>query len=414
MIQMNRSKSRTRNQELKPTPALTNSKWQLRSKVYNDEGSVLKSFILKDYTNHHVQSFSSLLINNRFIKSGFFQQSKSISLGIDLSQNQCVLIKEEMIQLNVQCQLHHEYEMYNQLTDTIGIPKIYDYYHNDYIRFLTMELLGPNLNELMIQNGGRFGLKTVYMIGLSLLDILESIHLQSLSHNFLTPGNIVINNCLLNNSQNRSNLYLTNFSYANIKSPISTMKNRDHLLETLEFSSASTHENGHCNYQGDLESLCFLLSYFLYGTLPWSQYMKNLTSQNIDIIIQFKLSCNGKSLFGENHDELKLMFQYAKHLKVDEKPRYNYLKILLLRGLKRIGECNDHVYDWNVLMNRELRTLQLNNSMMDQIEGDSNAHRSVSIPRSSKLSFRLSQTFKKLTLERSFWFGSRLKTSKFH
>lgn len=57
---------------------------------------------------------------------------------------------------------------------------------------LVMNILGPNLQQLFHYCDNSFGLKTVLLIGLALLDRLEYVHKKNFVHRDMKPENILI------------------------------------------------------------------------------------------------------------------------------------------------------------------------------------------------------------------------------
>lgn len=57
-----------------------------------------------------------------------------------------------------------------------GIPKVYDVSMENGYNIMGMELLGKSLDFYFAQMNRRFELKTVLMIGLQLIDRIESLH----------------------------------------------------------------------------------------------------------------------------------------------------------------------------------------------------------------------------------------------
>ena len=57
-----------------------------------------------------------------------------------------------------------------------GFPSVFEYCQCGTVDCLVMEVLGSNLADLLQFCGGKFSLKTTLVIGLQILDRLETLH----------------------------------------------------------------------------------------------------------------------------------------------------------------------------------------------------------------------------------------------
>jgi serine/threonine protein kinase len=88
----------------------------------------------------------------------------------------------------------HEYEVraYDSLYRLDGIPKLYwagqerDYY------CMVIQLMGPSLQGLIYEVGGKFSLKTTLLLANQLLFRLEGFHKKGWLHRDIKPSNILI------------------------------------------------------------------------------------------------------------------------------------------------------------------------------------------------------------------------------
>ena len=102
----------------------------------------------------------------------------------------------------------------------------------------------------------------------------------------------------------------------------------------------------HCD---DIESLAYMLIYFLCSSLPWS-HAKTSTKKECFLIMQVKLNSLPKSL-GRLPNEFTVFLNYTCALGFEEKPDYNFLCKLLRNLCICEGHQYDQVFDWCLLSN---------------------------------------------------------------
>lgn len=102
-----------------------------------------------------------------------------------------------------------------------------------------------------------------------------------------------------------------------------------------------------CSRRDDLESLAYMLVYFLKGTLPWRRIKGKDITETWDLIRDKKLEVESILALGLP-SEFEILFKYARGLEFDDLPDYEGLRVLF-RGLaERQGIEYDGVYDWTV------------------------------------------------------------------
>ena len=216
-------------------------------------------------------------INNRYhlIKMLGFGSFGEIHLAYDSQTRQLNAIKFELIsQKNPQ--LKHEYNILEQLNKSegdgnmIGIPKVYLYDRmENKANFMIMEFLGPALSELFQFRNKQFTLTTVLLIGIQMLQRIEFIHEKGFIHRDIKPENFVVG---LNEKSNT--VYTIDYGLSkrykdkNSGQHIPYRENR-HLIGTARYASLNAHLGIEQSRRDDIESIGYVLVYFLVGRLPW-------------------------------------------------------------------------------------------------------------------------------------------------
>lgn len=88
--------------------------------------------------------------------------------------------------------LYCEAKLYPVLHEEEGFPRAHQFYEEKAYNYLAMELLGPNLLELLEANGGKFSLKCVCIIASQMITRLESLHKHDFIHRDVKPENFLI------------------------------------------------------------------------------------------------------------------------------------------------------------------------------------------------------------------------------
>ena len=228
-----------------------------------------------------------------------------------------------------------------------GIPKIYSYsIYNDY-NVMVMQLLGKNLNSLLNKTEEkRLSLKTICMLGIKMIRILEYIHEKHIIHRDIKPDNFTMD------YEKGTTLYLLDFGLAKQYRSSKTlehypMKKNKKLTGTARYASINALRGNDQSRRDDLESIGYVLIYLLKGVLPWQGIDAKTKEEKYAKILYKKEITPPEELCNGYPDELVNYLKYTKNLEYEEDPKYDYLIELFEKIIKvDLNEMIDYRYDW--------------------------------------------------------------------
>jgi serine/threonine protein kinase len=146
------------------------------------------------------------------------------------------------------------------------IPKIKWYGKDDLYYYMVIELLGNSLENLL-QISEKIKLKTILQIGINILNILMKIHERGFIHRDIKPENFLLT------INKPTKIYIIDFGISKpylINNKHIEFKLTHQFIGTQNFASINTHDFYEQSRRDDLESLAYILIYFYFGKLEWS------------------------------------------------------------------------------------------------------------------------------------------------
>ncbi len=289
-----------------------------------------------------------------------------IYAGYNKTTGEEVAIKMEDINA-AQPQLIAEYKIYKYLQNGFGIPKVYECSKSKKNIIVIMELLGESLEKKLNKCNRKFSLLTVLMIGEQLVTRLEFIHSKNYLHRDIKPDNFLVGRGHKNNI-----IYAIDFGLAKkYKDPKTGLhipyRDGKNLTGTARYASTNTHLGMEQSRRDDIEALGYMLIYFLKGTLPWQGMVLKDPKRKYDKIKQLKYDIKLDVLCEGQPVELAKFIQYARDMKFEDKPDYNYLRGLLRKAAEKNGlQFDSSKFDWIVNEEKEKQNSSGNNQIKEE------------------------------------------------
>jgi casein kinase 1 len=288
---------------------------------------------MEHYKNSNLVSSEYEIIKK--LGSGSFGE---VFLTKILETNEYVASKIEEKGEKNNSKIPEEYKIYRILEMkglTKGVPKVYSIYETPKFNVLVMELLGDNLDSIFNNFNKKFGLGTVLKLGIEILNIIEKIHNCGFLHRHIKPNNFMFG---INNK--KYDLYIMDFGlskkfYRNNKHI--EYKTNKSLVGTARYTSINVHLGIEPSRRDDLESIGYMLIYFLKGILPWQGLKKKKNTDHLEMIGEVKLSTSIKKLCENIPEHFIEYLEYIRKLSFDERPNYKYLRNLFIK----CGKEND-------------------------------------------------------------------------
>ena len=267
-------------------------------------------------------------------------------------------------------QLRHEYKVYRELHNCHGFCSVYHFGTQDNYNVMVMDLLGPSLEDLFNKCSRRFSLKTVLQLADQLLERVDTLHARHLIHRDIKPANFVIGV-----GDTSSNVFCVDFG---LRKRYRHPKNLQHiphrdgrsLTGTPRYASINNHLGVEQSRRDDLESIGYVLIYFLKGSLPWQGLKAKNAQKKYRMILEKKQQVSIAQLCQGCPSQFAEFLAYARSLKFDAKPDIPYLRKLFrdlfhAQGFAGVGK----IWDWDGLDSEFLSNGNTNNNNANAAAG---------------------------------------------
>ena len=184
------------------------------------------------------------------------------------------------------------------------------------------------------------------------LEVLAFMHAHGVIHRDIKPENILLK------QPGSWEIAVTDFGLAKKYRDSRTHQHipyREHknLTGTARYASLNTPLGIEQSRRDDMESMGYVLLYFLRGSLPWQGLKAQTKREKYDKISDKKYSTPIEVLCKGFPSEFATYLNYCRSLRFDEKPDYAYCRKLFRDLFVREGYIYDYVFDWTVLKHQQ-------------------------------------------------------------
>ena len=179
-----------------------------------------------------------------------------------------------------------------------------------------------------------------------MIDRIEYVHSRKIIHRDIKPDNFVIGRGLKSHI-----VYVLDFGLSkkywsvSHKCHLPFIKGKK-LTGTARYASINALSGCEQSRRDDLESIGYIIMYFIRGSLPWQGLKVNKKEDRYKKICEKKKETSAKDLCAGFPNEFETFVSYTRNLQFTEVPNYNYLRNLLKTILKKGGLSFDFYYDW--------------------------------------------------------------------
>ena len=244
-----------------------------------------------------------------------------------------------------------------------------------------MQFLGLSLEKLLHSLPQKaMTVPTVCMVGIQIVNIMESIHNQHYIHRDVKPDNFVIG---IGNENTK--LYIIDFGLGKLYRNPLTMKHNPYsvttkLVGTVRYASVNSLLGTEQSRRDDLESVAYMLIYLLKGKLPWQGLITKRKEDKYLKVLEKKRELSPKELCMGLPLQIERFLIYVKSLQYEEQPNYQMMVDLLKECFNDykaqqgddVDEDKPFVFDWIKKSKKCLTNIKESNSLKLQMKLEEN------------------------------------------
>ena len=280
------------------------------------------------------ESISNPNLDQKILSSIFFKKYKPIKLigagtfssvyeGINIKDKTKVALKIEEKNSKISLLKSEAFNIFS--LQGFGIIKFISFGHSKDFNVLVEPLLGETLYSLFLRLRKNFTLKDICLIAIQTLERIEHIHSKGYLHGDIKPENFVIG------IDDQRIIYVIDFG---LSKKYRSDRTGNHIQfcvtkkmnGTARYASTNSLRGVEISRRDDLESLAYMLLYFLMKKLPWQGIRANTLQNRYKKIYYMKKKLINDETFLSLPKEIQEFYKDIKKLKFEEKPNYNKLK----------------------------------------------------------------------------------------
>jgi serine/threonine protein kinase len=315
-----------------------------------------------------IPSFSSLSIPSRSykkIENKFIYFKKYVigsgsfgkvlyGMNIDKTEEFAIKFEKTTVKNSV---IGEEIKILKDLQGGVGIPEIYWHGRHEEYKVIVMDILGPSLDKFFKICGKKFNLETTVLFGIEMINRIEYMHSKGYLHRDIKPNNFLLGKFSRNKICEDNTMFIVDFglskSYLDEESGLHyDYKENRRFVGTPRYASLNTHVGIRQSRRDDIESIVYIIIYFLKGELPWQGVKAKTKSEKKEKIKHQKKFVTVFEMTQGLPVQFTELLTYVKNIGFNEVPNYDHIRNLLNTVRVENSFCEDlsnHEWEWNSL-----------------------------------------------------------------
>ena len=266
--------------------------------------------------------------------------------GINIENDERVAIKLESRNNSNENQILEREIFYLYLLRHIpGIVKIITTGKTKKYNILIEPLLGPTLYTLFLDHNKNFTIKDICQIAIQCITRLESVHKKGIIHCDIKPENFLIG------LRDKRIIYLIDFGLSKKYRSDRTKKHIQFtitktMIGTARYASMNALSGLQLSRRDDLESLSYVILYFLTKKLPWQGITAKSLDKRYKKIYEKKSELESWEKFKIIPIEIQNFVKYCRNLGFSEEPNYKLMKKFFYDLLDKMELEDDKNFSW--------------------------------------------------------------------
>ena len=293
-----------------------------------------------DFIKQNPTLFKKYKIKNKLAEGAF----GDVYIGYSIESNEPVAIKVEPKKIAKPLLETEAYFLY--ALRGLGIPEVLSFGRRKNYNILVEPLLGKSLFDIFNERRKRMALGDICLIAKQILDRIQWVHSKGFVHRDIKPDNFLIGR------KDPNVIYLIDFGLSKKYKSDKTGKHlkftfTGKLTGTVRFASANALRGGEQSRRDDMESIAYMIIFFMRGKLPWQGVQGTKKMERYLKIYKMKKNVTPEDLCKSLPPQMVSFMKYVKQLEFEQEPDYNYLRGLFHSILKQSKMNFDSlVFSW--------------------------------------------------------------------